>query len=216
MSGESPHPQTRGSAIGALIATIVVLFAAIALAGGLASPGPPQLVVGESVAADFESLARETWGRFLAVFWARRACFGDVRLEAVYGLGSRAGYDPDLALATVRVPGTVAMLQSGLVHEWAHHVEFQCPAHEVLRPAFLAAQDLPPDTPWRPAGATTDIAAAEWASIPSEQYAEAVVDLVLGGRSIPTRAHVTRVAVRVVAAWAAGRPPQAALEAGGE
>jgi hypothetical protein len=216
VSGKSAYPRAGGSSARAVIATMVVLFAVTALASGVAPPGPPQLVVGESVAADFESLARETWARFLAVFWARRACFGDVRLEAAYGLGSRAGYDPALALATVRVPGTVAMLQSGLVHEWAHHVEFQCDAHEALRPAFLVAQGLPPDTLWRPAWATTDIAAAEWASIPSEQCAEAVVDLVLGGRSIPTRAHVTPAAVRVVAAWAAGRPPEAALEAGGE
>jgi hypothetical protein len=162
------------------------------------------LLVGESVGADFEMLALATWSQFLEVFRARRHCFGDVHLEAAYGLGSRAGYDPDTATAMVRVPGTAAMLQSGLIHEWAHHVEFQCPAHESLRAAFLAAQGLPLDTPWRPATSTTDVAAAEWASIPSEQYAEAVVELVMGGRPIPTGAKVSPAAIRVVEAWARG------------
>jgi hypothetical protein len=172
--------------------------------------------VGESVGADFEALALETWKLFLDRFWARRNCFGDVRLEAAYGLESRADYDPHTATATVRVPGTVAMLQSGLVHEWAHHVEFQCRAHETLRTAFLIAQGLPPDTPWRPADTTTDVSAAEWAGIPSEQYAEAVVELVLGGRPISTGAHIRPEAIRIVGDWAAGKALKPAVGAGGE
>jgi hypothetical protein len=181
-----------------------MLFAVVALAGAAASQGPPRLLVGESVGADFEALALATWDQFLEAFRARWNCFGDVHLEAAYGLNSRAGYDPDTASATVRVPGTAAMLRSGLIHEWAHHVEFQCLAHESLRAAFLAAQGLPLDTPWRPADMTTDVAANEWASIPSEQYAEAVVELVLGGRPIPTAARVSPAAIRVVEAWARG------------
>ena len=165
---------------------------------------PPRLLVGKSVGADFEALALATWDRFLWILRARQDCFGDVRLEAAYQLDSRAGYDPDTATATVRVPGTVAMLQSGLIHEWAHHVEFQCPAHQELRPAFLAAQGLPADTPWRPSGKTTDVNAEEWASIPSEQYAEAMVELVLGGRPIPTGARVSPGAIRVLETWARG------------
>jgi len=156
------------------------------------------------VGADFEALALETWDQFLALFSARWDCFGDVRLEAAYRLDSRAGYDPDTATATVRVPGTAAMLQSGLIHEWAHHVEFQCPAHKDLRAAFVAAQGLPPDTPWRPAEAMADVAAEVWAAIPSEQYAEAVVGLVLGGRPIPTGARVSPAALRVVEEWVRG------------
>ena len=202
------------------LGTALVLVALVGLVGGVALPGRPRLVIGESVGADFEALARQTWDRFLAVFWARRDCFDDVRLEAAYGLNSRAGYDPDTATATVRVPGTAAMLQSGLIHEWAHHVEFQCGAHAEMRPAFLAAQGLPPDTPWRPAEATTEVAAGTWADIPSEQYAEAVIELVLGGRPIPTGAHVSPAAVRVVGDWArdeaAAAVPEAAVQAGGE
>lgn len=186
------------------IGSALILIAVVALAGGVVPARPPGLVVGESVGADFKALALQTWDAFLAQFWARRDCFGDVRLEAAYSLDSRAGYDPDTATVTVRVPGTAAMLQSGLVHEWAHHVEFQCRAHDELRLAFLAAQGLPLDTPWRPASATTGVAAGEWAGIPSEQYAEAVVELVLAGRPIPTQARVSPAAIRVVEDWARG------------
>lgn len=201
----------------------LMALALVALVGGAAPHGPPRLVVGESVGADLEALAQETWDRFLALFRARWDCFGGVRLEAAYGLDSRAGYDPDTATVIVRVPGTAAMLQSGLIHEWAHHVEFQCEAHQELRAAFLAAQGLPADTPWRPedaqqrpAGAqhdrSADAPASDWAEIPSEQYAEATIELVLGGRPIPTQIHVTREAIGVVGGWATGHRP---LESGG-
>jgi len=148
------------------------------------------------VASDFEALALETWDQFLVAFQARSDCFGDVHLRAVYILDSRAGYDPYTATATVLVPGTPAMLQSGLVHEWAHHVEFQCKNHQDLRSDFLAAQGLPPDTSWR--------LPDESAISPSELYAEAAIEFVLGTRPIPTEAHVTRKAIRVVREWAEG------------
>jgi hypothetical protein len=181
-----------------------MVLALVVLVAGAAPDGPPRLILGESVGADFEALARETWERFLILFQARWICFGDVRLEAAYGLDSRAGYDPASATATVRVPGTAAMLQSALLHEWAHHVEFQCPAHEQLRPAFLAAQGLPPDTAWRSDLSPAEIPASLWAEIPSEQYAEAVIEVVLGGRPVPTNVRLSREAVRVVAEWAQG------------
>jgi hypothetical protein len=188
----------------------VILAALAVLVSGAAVERHPRLLVDESVGKDLEALALETWDQFLAVFWARRDCFGDVHLRAAYTLGSRAGYDPDTATVTVRVPGTAAMLQSGLIHEWAHHVEFQCEAHQELRAAFLAAQGLTLDTPWRPDDAhrrPADAPASDWAEIPSEQYAEATIELVLGGRPIPTQVHVTLEAIDVVGEWAAGRRP---------
>jgi len=196
----SRKSENQGIRVGVGIA--VVLIVVVTLAGEPRLQDPPQLVMGESVHADLAALAQETWDQFLTVFRVRWDCFGDVRLEAAYGLESRAGYDPDTATVTVRVPGTAAMLQSGLVHEWAHHIEFQCPAHEELRPAFLAAQGLPPNTPWRPADLPAYVPSSVWADIPSEQYAEAVVELVLGGRPIPTGARVSPEAVHVVGEWA--------------
>jgi hypothetical protein len=164
----------------------------------------PRLIIDDSVASDFQALAEETWARFLTVFQARTDCFGDVRLRATRTLSSRAAYDPDSATVTVRVPGTRAMLQEALVHEWAHHIEFQCDEHQGLRRAFLVAQRLPPDMPWRPDDAPASAPGNVWADIPSEQYAEATIELILGRRQIPTGARITREAVHVVAVWAAG------------
>ncbi len=164
----------------------------------------PRLIVDTSVASDFSTLAQETWQQFLDVFHARADCFGDVYLHAATVLNSRAAYDPPTAIVTVRVPGTRAMLQSALIHEWAHHIEFQCPAQKELWPAFLVAQGLPTDTVWRPDDTPANTPESEWATIPSEQYAEATIEVVLGSRPIPTTAHVTTEAVHVIAQWAAG------------
>jgi hypothetical protein len=195
----------RGLAASVLLVVVVaVLTGGMAHTGRAAGPGGPQLIADGSVAADFEALAQATWMRFREVFSARGDCFSDVHLHAMGALGSRATYDPETAVVTVRVPGTAAMLQSALLHEWAHHLEFQCRAHEELRPAFLAAQGLPLDTPWRPDVPPADIPASEWRQIPSEQYAEAVIEVVLGGRPVPTNVRLSREAVRVVAEWARG------------
>jgi hypothetical protein len=156
------------------------------------------------VADDFRVLAAETWDQFLTVFRARVTCFGDVRLRAVYSLDSRAGYDPDSATVTVRVPGTPAMLKSALVHEWAHHIEFQCREHRDLRKAFLQAQGLPPDTQWRLDDALAHVAGEKKVDMPSEQYAEAAIVVVLGSRQIPNDVTVTQEMAWVIEEWAAG------------
>lgn len=183
---------------------LVICVVALVVVAASAQGEQPQLVMDDSVASDFEVLALETWDRFVAVFRARSHCFGDVTLRAARSLDSRAGYDPDTATATVRVPRTRAMLQSALVHEFAHHVEFQCGEHLALRPAFIAALGSAPETPWRPDTLPAQIPASLWASIPSEQYAEATVVLVLGDRQIPTRARVTEEMVGVIGRWASG------------
>ncbi len=173
--------------------------------GALGSSDLPRLIADDSVREDLQALAEETWSSFLTVFGARAACFGDVRLHAARDLGDRGAYDPLTATATVRVPASAVMLQGALVHEWAHHIEFQCDAQSALRPAFLAAQGLPGDTPWRVSNLPASRSETAWADRPSEQYAEAVVELVLGRRQIPTTARVRAGAVRVVRDWASAR-----------
>lgn len=165
----------------------------------------PRLIADDTVADDLRRLAAETWGQFLAAFRARTDCFGDVHLHAAYDFDARAAYDPDTATVTVRVPATPAMLQGALIHEWAHHIEFQCVAQQELRAAFLAAQGLPAETPWRPADDPAHTPESAWAAIPSEQYAEAAIEFVLGRRQIPTTARVSGEAVQVLAAWAMHR-----------
>lgn len=174
-------------------------FGHIQVAHHTSSPAasPPRLHFDESVAPDLRTLASETWSVFVAVFEARIDCFGDVYLRAHSDLSARASYDPATSTVTVRVPGTPAFLQGALVHEWAHHIEFQCEAHQDLRPAFLAALGLPPDTPWHTAHV--------WEDIPSEHYAEAAVELVTGHHPLPTKLRTKRDAVDVLAAWAKRR-----------
>ncbi|MGC8779450.1 MAG: hypothetical protein ACP5UQ_01140 [Anaerolineae bacterium] len=158
------------------------------------------------MADDLRALAQETWTRFLAAFAGRVDCFGDVGLTVSFDLVDRAMYDPRTATVTLRVPGTAAMLQSALIHEWAHHVEHQCPAQAEMRPAFLAAQGASADTAWRfdDAAAYQAATGLAWADLPSEQYAEAAIEVVLGHRPIPTPARVRPAAVDVLRAWAAG------------
>lgn len=177
-----------------VVMIIIVLFFISFLAGCTTTGSArPNLKFDATVAADFRALANETWTEFLSTFAARSDCFGNVTLQTDRTLESRALYDPKTATVTVRVPGTPAFLQAALVHEWAHHVEFQCDAHQSLRPRLLALLDLPADTPWR-----TDTA---WADTPSEQYAEAVVELVLGEHPLPTKIRVVPEVVREIERW---------------
>jgi len=191
-------PWLKNGWIVAMVAVAVLISAALSSCSQ--TSGPPELIIDESVADDFETLALETWDEFLTVFQSRSGCFGDVRLRATRTLGSRAVYDPDSATVTVRVPGTSAMLQSALVHEWAHHIEFQCNQHETLRPVFIDALGLPPDTQWRP----EELSVNTSADMPSEQYAESTIVLVLGRRQIPNGVRITEDAVRAIEEWAAG------------
>ena len=58
---------------------------------------------------------------------------------------------------------------------------------------------------WRPDDRLpANTSTGDWAVIPSEQYAEATIELVLGKRPIPTPVRVTREAIRIVEEWAAG------------
>lgn len=164
----------------------------------------PELIFDDSVAADFRMLSMRTWEEFLTVFWSRQNCFGDVYLKAANTLGDRAVYDPESATVTVRVPAAAATLQAALIHEWAHHLEFQCKEQADIRPAFLIAQQLPSATPWRSVATTHGRATSAWAQVPSEQYAEATVVLVMGGRSVPTPVRLAPEAIAVIEKWAAG------------
>lgn len=166
----------------------------------------PQLFVDASVAPDFAALIRTTWQQFLGVFDARKACFGDLRIVAVKTLADRAQYDPATATVLVRVPARGSALQAALVYEWAHHLEFQCAAQIELRRAFLAAQGLPPNSPWYAAHGSTELLTYQWATIPSEQFAEAVAVLVLNRPHFRTPVAVTEDGLRIIKAWARKEP----------
>lgn len=162
----------------------------------------PRLIIDASVDQDFAAVIQETWGQFLRVFAARSDCFGDVRVKADYDLTDRAMYDPQTATVSVRVPERASILKGALVHEWAHHVEFQCDAQTEMRAAFIEAQGMPANTPWRSESGSVNVLSSDWANIPSEQYAETTIVLVLGERPVSTKAPITAEGVEVIRAWA--------------
>ena len=180
--------------------TILVAGAvAMALIAGwlLTTPSDAQLEIGDSVAGDLEQLATRTFDRFVTAAPGVADCIGTIRLEAAAELDDVAVYDQAASVVWVRVPATAPHLEASLVHEFAHHLEVACPSHrEELRPRFLEAQAHPATTPW-----FGDVA---WEQRPSEQYAEAVVEVVLGQRTRNQLGlRLEPEATRVVADWLA-------------
>jgi hypothetical protein len=188
----------------ALLLSFLLLLLAISWCLGVYPryQATPRLIIDASVDEDFAAVIQETWGQFLLVFAARSDCFGDVRVKADYDLVDRAKYDPQTATISVRVPERAAILKGALVHEWAHHVEFQCEAQTEMRAAFIEAQGMPANTPWRLGDGTTNIFSSDWANIPSEQYAETTIVVVLGERPVSTKAPITAEGMEVIRAWA--------------
>jgi len=168
---------------------------------------PPTLLIDESVADDFAIVAKESWLKFLKTFEQSHPCIGTVTVKAGYGLADRAFYIPESSEVTVRVPATRPILESALIHEWAHHLEFHCDTHVALREPFLELSGFPTETPWRPHDLQSNLPASKWAEIPSEQYAETVVAVVLGHRSAPTNTPVTKAGIELVEKWAIGDMP---------
>ena len=184
--------MVKASVLAIVGAIVVGSSVAIVL---MAGSGEPRLLVDESVAADFGELAKGTWNRFLAAFPDQRECIGAVTLVAAYDLDDRARYDAGRAQMAIRVPGPPVVLQRAVVHELAHHLEFSCDAQSAIRPAFLTALGWDPETPWFEGEA--------WGDIPSEVFAEAVVEVVYGAFGIvhPRIGLIPAEAVEVVMDW---------------
>lgn len=155
------------------------------------------LVIAEGVPGDLADLARSTWTLYIEAFPARKDCLAPVTVDGAWELDDRAVYDPGRRLVTIRIPGTAPNLQASLVHEFAHHLEFTCPAQRSLRAAFLAAQGLSTDAAW--------FKGATWEETPSEQFAEATTGFVLGRRHAHVRTPVTVEAMHAISDWAGGK-----------
>ena len=178
-------------------AAILIIIATGIAAGILlvARPDPtPALRFDTSVPDDLRALAAETWQDFLAAHPARWDCIPPAMLSAAWELESRGEYRSNGATVVVRVPATVSTLRSEMIHEFAHHVEFTCPDQTDLRPAFLVAQGFP--------GSTTWFEGEAWETTPSEQYAEATVEVVLGRRPHHGNIHISDQAADIVRRWA--------------
>jgi len=179
---------------------ILTVALALALTGyGIVatwSESTPTIDFDETVPEDLRSLATATWEEFTEFHQARTDCLRHVTLAAAWELDSRGEYRPDSSLVVVRVPGTVATLRNEMVHEFAHHIEFTCDSHRNLREDFLEAQGFAPTTPW--------FEGPSWETTPSEHYAEATVEIVLGMRHHHGNIHITEAAADVVRRWARG------------
>lgn len=172
----------------------VVAAAVVAVVLVLARPDPaPGLQFDSSVPDDLRAVAVEAWDGFLAAHASRTGCIEPITMSAAWELDDRAEYRPGAATVVIRVPGTAPNLTNDLTHEFAHHVEFTCPEHEELRPAFLATQGFPASADW--------FNGATWETTPSEQYAEATVEAVLGRRTHHGGIVVSIEAVTVVRQW---------------
>jgi hypothetical protein len=157
---------------------------------------PPELQHDDTVPDDLRLLADEAWADFLDAFPGRHSCITAPTLHAAWDLDTRAQYQPSTGTLAVRVPGTPATLRSELIHEFAHHVEFSCPEHEELRADFLSAQGFAAGTDW--------FTGDSWEATPSEQYAEAVVELVETRRTHRGGIRLTDEAIAIVREWGMG------------
>jgi hypothetical protein len=188
----------------AIVAVAAALL--VGLAAGVTAfvPDRPSISFAAETPDDVRVLATATWDRFADAFPARRECLRPVRLTAAWTHPDRAGYDPDRRLVTLRVPGTAPNLEATLAHEFGHHLEFTCtrsqrPGTEAafgIRQSFLAAQGLPPETPW--------FDGATWEATPSEQFAEAVAQVVTGHPPAHQRVVLTRAALDLIRDWGRG------------
>ena len=82
------------------------------------------------------------------------------------------------------------------MHELAHHVEHDCADHEKGRAAMLEAMGFPSDADW--------FAGDRWPETPSERFAEATVELMLGTRELAADVFLTDEELQAVADWWAG------------
>lgn len=180
---------------------LVIAAAGLALVGvaimAFGSGSQPELVIDASVASDFAQVAEEDWALFVDAFPAHQECIGQVTLVADYDLDDLAKYDRSTRTMAVRVPAPEVLLDRALIHELAHHLEFVCPAQVEVREPFLAALSRSGDE-W--------FAGQEWGRIPSEIFAEGVVEYVLNERG---RVHtdiglIEQSAVEVIVEWASG------------
>jgi hypothetical protein len=173
----------------------VGILAVLVLMGG---PGPsgPHLLFELRTPDDVQALTAATWDRFLGVFHARHDCIPPVTLRTVTDLDGRARYEPERRRILLQVPATASQLETALVHEFAHHLEFSCADHEELRSAFRRAQGLPAQTGW--------FEGQRWEDTPSEQFAEATVEVVVGRRTLHRQLFISAEAKAVIMRWAAG------------
>lgn len=171
----------------------------LALSGSAGGATEPRIVVPQEVPPAVTELVNSTWQSFLATFPAQRDCIGTVELVLVDEVvGGDASYSRDGHVIKIQIPTTPARFPESLAHELGHHLERACPVIKDIGRDFERAQDF--DL------ATTDWYLGEfWYKRPTEQFAETVVQLLLGERILHSDIIVlSEEAVHLVAEWGRG------------
>jgi hypothetical protein len=162
-----------------VIGVVVGVGAAVRARSGSAA-GEPVVRMRQRVPAEVEQEVRATTADFVAVFAARRGCIGGAELQLVREVDDGdARYVAAENLIEIEIPTSPRRFRDSLVHELAHHVDHACPDADTLRTDVMTAT-----------GATDWTGQERWEQRPSELWAEAVVEIVLGervrsARSIP-------------------------------
>lgn len=181
---------------------VVLTVAAAALGFGVVSvargaDSPADLVFVQEVPGDVRKETTATWQRFGERFESRTSCWSDVSVELVREVADGdARYVIAEARIEIQIPTTPERYRESLAHEIAHHVERTCPEFETLRSALR---------PVLGRGSWYD--GSVWAEIPSERFAEAVVELVNGERIRHVdEVEVDQSVVDLIAGWGTGGP----------
>lgn len=174
---------------------VILAMVVVSACGGAG----PSLDIADDTPEDLAALSEGTFAEMVAAFPGRAGCLGGVTLEGVRTLDAQARYLPESATLVVRIPATAPQLRRSLVHELAHHLEFACDEQESVRPLFLTAQNLDDGTAW--------FTGASWEETPSEQWATAVVEHVLGERDPRSGIFLEPGTVDLVATWANADDP---------
>lgn len=175
----------------ALAVSTFILIAACG--GGEVAPTPS---FGPNTPTDLRVLTSETLVRVVEAMPDRGGCLEGLVVSGAWELDDRARYEPASGEMTIRIPATAAQLETSIVHEMAHHMEFICPQGEDIRRDFIAAQGLPSDAEW--------FDGSSWETTPSEQWASAIVLHVLERPDERARISITDDAMEIVRAWAGG------------
>lgn len=191
----SPSDRLRRVRLAGAVALVLVLvvigIGAAVRARAESSEAEPVVRMRQRVPPVVEQEVRATVAAFVVVFAARRECIGGAELDLVRHVDDGdARYVAAEDLIEIEIPTSPRRFRESLVHELAHHVEHSCSDADRLRSDVKAA-----------IGATDWTGQDRWEQRPSELWAEAVVELVLGDRvrferSLPLDARVVGAARR--------------------
>lgn len=181
----STTPSSRSPERSASVRRLAGLAGVVVLLGALSYPTSrwlfaddraAELIVVQDVNDDVVHELDAVWQSFVRRFPARQTCIDDVRVELVRSLpAGDARYLVGRSRIEVKIPTTPARFRESVAHELAHHLEHTCDDFVDLR---MAIEPLVGGSAATWSGEDGD----RWEQIPAERWAEAVTELVNGGR----------------------------------